>query len=120
MTFTKLEPFAWILMGGLLVWGYQAATAKKSEKAAAATVSNAQRAESIAAQLKAGPTTQVWNTPEGQLLQLQIPTAGPANLYVEQRNCLVWRDAATKTSALFCASPEPDIGDPLDPPDKAE
>lgn len=118
MTASKLEPFAWILLGSLLAWGYGVATTKKAEKSAAVTVSSAKRAETIAAQLKAGPTTEVSNTPEGQLVNLQVPTAGPGNLYVEQRTCLVWRDAVTKTTAMHCDKPEIDLDAyPTDKPD---
>lgn len=111
-------PVAWVVLGGLLVWGYGAATDKKAEKAATASMSYAQRKQATAAVIQAGPQTTSWETPQGTVIALDIPKAALGGSFVEVKHCIVWRDAVTSTSALHCDKDEIDTRDyPSDPPD---
>jgi len=118
MLSNKLEPFAWIFMGGLIVWGYGVATDKKAEKAVSTSASQAQRKQATTAIVQAGPQTTTWNTTEGSVIALSIPQARLGGQFVEVKHCIVWRDAVTKTSALHCDKNEIDLRDfPSDPPE---
>ena len=114
---SKLEPFLWIILGGLIVWGYGAATDKKTEKVIATSTDIAQRKQSTQAIVQAGPQTTTWETIQGTVIALDIPKATLGGSFIEVRHCIVWRDAITKTSALHCDREEINPQDyPSDPP----
>lgn len=98
-------------MGALIVWLYGVATDKKVEKATVASASHAQRKQATAAIINAGPQTTVWETIQGTVIKLSIPKSLPGGNFVEVKNCIVWRDAVTNTSALHCDADEIDVRD---------
>jgi hypothetical protein len=108
----------WIAFGGLIAWGYQAATDKKAEKASTSTESRANRKQAVQNIIKAGPQTTSWETPQGTVIALDVPKATLGGRFIETKHCIVWRDAVTKTSALHCDKDEIDTRDyPYDPPE---
>ncbi len=112
------DPIAWIILGGLLVWGYGAATEKRSEKVATSTARLTHRKEEVQAIINAGPQTRVWETTQGSVITLDIPKAGLGGRFVETKHCTIWRDTATRTSALHCDKDEVDTRDyPSDAPE---
>lgn len=118
MLSNKLEPLAWIALGGLIVLGYGVATAKKAEKAATTSTSYTQRMKATSATISAGPKTTSWETPQGTVIALDIPKSSMGGSFVEVKHCIVWRDAVTNTSALHCDKDEIDTREyPSDPPD---
>lgn len=118
MRSNKIEPFLWIILGGLIVWGYGAATNKTAEKVVAASTSSAQRKLATTTTVSAGPKTTSWDTPQGTVIAVDIPKSMLDGQFVEIKHCIVWRDAATKTSSLHCDKDEIDTSDyPSDPPD---
>jgi hypothetical protein len=106
---SKLEPLAWMFLGGLLFWGYQVVIEKKAEKATTASVSYSQRKHATQEIIKAGPKTTISETPEGTVIELSIPKPSFGGSFAEIKQCIIWRDAVTKTSALFCDKDEIDI-----------
>ncbi|MGB4115379.1 MAG: hypothetical protein WBK51_02395 [Polaromonas sp.] len=103
---SKLERLAWILLGGLIVWGYQVATEKRAEKATIASASYAQRKLATQEILKAGSKTTISETPQGTVIELSIPKASFGGSFLEIKRCIIWRDAVTKTAALSCEKDE--------------
>lgn len=97
------EPFAWIALGGLIVWGYDQALSTRQAREGRASVSSEKRAANAAAIVSAGPTTTVTKTAEGDLIEIAIPSL-LARSFVQIRRCTVWRDAATRTVAMTCAA----------------
>lgn len=106
------EPLSWLLFGGLIVWGYQAATDKRAEKSSTATASIAQRKAANAAAVSAGPQTKVWQTPEGQVIELYVPSSSLGGLFVEVKRCIIWRGQGA--DSMHC---EARSGDRMHPPD---
>lgn len=92
----------WIAFGGLLVWGFNAATAKKSEKSIAISAAAVDRRATVAATLSKGPQTTSWNTPEGKVIELSIPTSRLGGLMIEVKRCIVWRGQGA--DSLHCES----------------
>lgn len=108
----------WVVIGGLIVWGYGVATAKKDEKAATTSTSHTQRMKATAATISASPKTTSWETPQGTVIALDIPKPLMGGSFVEVKHCIVWRDAVTKSSALHCDKDEIDTRDyPTDQPE---
>ena len=111
----------WVVLGGAIVWGYSAATSKKAEKSALATSRFEQRKTAVQATVKAGPQVFSNETPEGTVIQLSIPAPSQTGNFVDVKRCIVWRDAATKTSSLHCDHDELDLDDShLEPPDLSD
>lgn len=105
----KLEPFGWILLGGLIVGSYQAALGKKTKKESSTSNSYAQRKLAAHDVVKAGPQITVSETPQGTVIQLNIPKTSFDGGLVEIKRCIVWRDTVTKTAALSCDKDEIDM-----------
>lgn len=109
----------WMAIGAALVWGFGIATQKKEPKFTRASPSLTQRKQAALDTIKAGPKTSTWETPHGTVIALDIPKATAGGLLVEIKRCVVWRDAATKTSSLQCDKDEIDIRHhSIDPPDE--
>jgi hypothetical protein len=108
----------WMAIGAALVWGFGIATQKQEVKPAKAASSLTVRKQATQDIIKAGPTSTAWETKHGTVIALDIPRATAGGLLVEQKRCIVWRDAVTKTSSLQCDKEEIDIrGHSIDPPD---
>ena len=106
----------WMALGGAVVWGYGVATEKKASTTP--SVSVAQRKQANLNAVSAGPQSTAWETPYGTVIALDIPKASAGGLLVEQKRCIVWRDAVTNTSSLQCDKDEIDIKNyPTDRPD---
>lgn len=101
----------WAALGGASVWLYQVGTEKKAVKSDAAAARSAQREHSVAAIVRAGPKTEVWNTPQGDVIKLDVPYASVGGFMVEIKHCLLWRDVITKTSAMHCEQNQLDTRD---------
>jgi hypothetical protein len=108
----------WVAIGGTLVWTYGAATTKKEATFTRASSGLTVRKQATQDIIKAGPTSTAWETQHGTVIALDIPRATAGGLLVEQKRCIVWRDAVTKTSSLQCDKEEIDIRrHSIDPPD---
>ena len=94
---------AFMILGGLLTWGYQEATATQGTKAQAQTAVVTQRKAATAAQLRAGPTAVAWATQYGQVIELKIPSPALGGLFVGFKRCIVWRGEGA--DALYCDAP---------------
>jgi hypothetical protein len=101
MVLSKLEPFAWIFMGGLILWGYQAATTKPASKAITTGSTAASSKAAVTIALSKGPRSTIWATPHGDVIEYLIPTS-VMGVMVEYKRCFVFRDAVTRTSSMSC------------------
>lgn len=101
-------------MGALGVWLYQISTVHKAEKATPASTS--QRRLAVTNAVTAGPQTQIWATPNGDVIELTIPSASLGGRLLEVKRCTVWRDRITSSSSMSCSEPTPDTL-PSDPPE---
>lgn len=114
---SKFENVAWIIfwiaLGGVGVWGWQAATAKPFEKPPSAGI--AQRRQAVATTLAAGPQTTSWSTPHGDVIELSVPSATVGGRLLELRRCIVWRDHITSSSSMSCDPPEIELATPEGP-----
>lgn len=94
----------WVGLGGLMMWGYHAATSKQAEKAVLGdAVWEHKKAGNIAV-VNAGPKTKVSQTPEGTVIELTIPSSTMGGLSVQFKRCVIWRDKTSATSAMSCDS----------------
>lgn len=92
----------WVFLGGAVVWGYGAATDKKAEKSTTSTKNISERRASVEAIVKAGPTTKTWPTPEGQIIEISIPSVGAAGLFADIKQCIVWQSKMGTQAAMSC------------------
>jgi hypothetical protein len=108
----------WVAMGVALMWAYGVATEKKASKLTSASSSLAQRKQASRDAIKAGPTSESWETIHGTVIALDIPKPTAGGLLVESQRCIVWRDAVTSTASMQCDKSEIDLKNyPIDPPD---
>lgn len=98
----QFSNIAWLIAGGLIVFGYQTMTEKKSQKASAAEVSVGQRKQSLEAAIAAGPKARTWELSQGTVVEILIPLTKYGGDWLETKRCYVWRDASTKTSSMAC------------------
>lgn len=124
MGLSKLEPFAWIFLGGLIVWGYQAASHSPTLAAASADKRPTmdERKRDVRSMVSAGPQTKLWVTPHGEIIEVAIPTASIGGRFVQFKRCTVWRDPITATSSISCPSEPAEDRDlyPTDGPDNSD
>jgi hypothetical protein len=104
---------AGIILGGLIVWGYYQVSGRKTEPVTPKQTT-AERKKAAQDVIKAGPKTTEWQTPQGTLIELNIPRSTMGGTLVENKRCIVWRDAITKTASLSCDQKEIDL-ERLDP-----
>lgn len=113
--------FFWVILGGLIVWAYNAATLKKVEKSEAASSSVNQLKKSAQAAISAGPQLTSWQTAEGTVISLSIPKLSAGGHLLEVKKCIIWRDAITKTASLHCDRDKLDLTDaPVELPDLSD
>ncbi len=132
LTVGKLERAGWILLGGIGLWGIQAASQLLSKGDHPSPISAAQaatkrptmeeRKRDVAAVVSAGPQTKLWSTPHGEIIELAIPTAAVGGHFVQFKRCTVWRDPITATSSISCPADVPEERDlyPTDQPDLSD
>jgi hypothetical protein len=111
---TLLGMLFWLGLGALLLFWFQEVNSKKVEKSSVTTENRAQRKQAAQDVIKAGPKTTEWQTPQGTLIELNIPRSTMGGTLVENKRCIVWRDAITKTASLSCDQKEIDL-ERLDP-----
>lgn len=97
-----IGPALWMGAGAGTVYflfALSAGNESRSKDDAKRTASRKAAAEQI---IKAGPTTQLHYTDEGELVVLKIPASTGVPGFVETKRCYVWRDAAYRTTAMAC------------------
>ncbi|MDZ7892360.1 MAG: hypothetical protein U5L73_11460 [Rhodoferax sp.] len=108
-----LNVLFWMALGAALVWGYGAATNIKAEKSLAVTEGAERLRSAIKEKIDRGPQVETWDTGEGQLVTVYIPSS-LAGVAVSVKRCFVWRDAITKSSSMSCPSDSDDRIDYLE------
>lgn len=93
----------------LIAIGICACTSKDAPKEPHTRPTSAERKQAVQAVVNAGPQTKSWQTPEGTVIELTIPKTSGAGNFLESQRCVVWRDAVTKTSSMYCDKEEIDI-----------
>ena len=103
-----LEPIAWVLLGGLIVWVYQLAADQNIGKEATTATSPEQRSAARKAARKAllaaGPQTKTWQTPEGQVIELDVPSSSLGGLIVDVKRCIIWQGNNSTSPAMSCGN----------------
>jgi hypothetical protein len=111
----------WMVLGGVILWGYGAVTDKKAVSANPPAATTKQRKLAVANTVRSGPKTEIWSTPHGDVIKLDVPYATVGGLLVEIKHCILWRDMLTKTSSMHCEQNQLDTRDyPSDPPDYSD
>lgn len=112
---------SWIILGALIAWGYQAATAKQADKSSVARASFDQRKAAVKASIAAGPSTTVWQTAEGEVVELYVPSSALGGLRVQVKRCIIWNGNNALAPAMSCgADPEDRDYSPPDGPDYSD
>lgn len=114
----------WMVLGGAIVWGYQAASRPPTFAANPADKRQTmdERKRDVRNVVSAGPQTKLWATPHGEIIEVAIPTASIGGRFVQFKRCTVWRDPITATSSISCPSEPAEDRDlyPTDQPDLSD
>lgn len=72
-----------------------------------------ERLEAAEIQLGKTPVPRTYRYADGELRVIQVPLAN--GYFVEQQNCIVWRDFELRTSSISCAQATDPLAEPPAP-----